>query len=161
MILGVTGHRPNKLGGYTPANQRRLTAFCVFALGSYKPEKVITGMALGLDMAVARACVQLQIPFVAAIPFQGQESQWPEQSQREYCGLLHLAAEVWHVCEPGYENWKMQTRNEWIVDNCTHLMALHDGTAGGTNNCVKYAAKVGRPTVNVWDSWQSWLRSTL
>lgn len=155
MILGVTGHRPDKLGGYGPPVRNLLVECCIFALDSYKPDRVITGMALGFDMAVANACTILKIPYVAAVPFEGQESRWPMQSQSEWRSLIAQAQQVVYVCEPGYDNKKMQIRNEWIVDNCTHLMSLHDGSPGGTNNCVKYAKKVGRPTVNIWETWES------
>ena len=33
----------------------------------------------------------------------------------------------------------MQERNEWMVNNCDVLIAVWDGTSGGTANCVKYA----------------------
>ncbi|PAD70641.1 hypothetical protein CHH83_02225 [Bacillus sp. 7586-K] len=35
----------------------------------------------------------------------------------------------------------MQKRNEWMVDNSDYVIAVWDGTKGGTGNCVKYAQK--------------------
>jgi uncharacterized phage-like protein YoqJ len=46
--------------------------------------------------------------------------------------------------------WVMQRRNEWMVDHCDILYAFWDGTSGGTANCVKYAAQIGKPYVNLW-----------
>jgi uncharacterized phage-like protein YoqJ len=153
MILGVTGHRPNKLGGYSPAAQDRMHRFAVFVISSYKPSTVIIGLALGWDTAVAKACIDLRVPFIAAVPFEGQETLWPAESRHEYYRVIAHAAKVVYVSPPGFSASKMQIRNEWIVDNCTHLAALHDGSSGGTNNCVKYAKSVKKPTVNLWDSW--------
>lgn len=70
--IAFTGHRPDKLGGYSPEADRRLVAFArrlVVALQArYAPERFISGMALGWDMAVAEACASKGLPFIAAVP---------------------------------------------------------------------------------------------
>lgn len=105
---------------------------------------VISGMALGVDQWAAEICVELGIPFTAAVPCDGHGSNWPLESQANYCDLLAKAARV-HVVSPGpYAAWKLQRRNEWMVDNCELLVAVWDGSRGGTANCVKYAQQVGR-----------------
>ena len=40
-----------------------------------------------------------------------------------------------------YAAWKMQKRNEWMVDNSGAVIAVWDGTPSGTANTVKYARK--------------------
>ena len=40
-----------------------------------------------------------------------------------------------------YHPAKMQKRNEFMVDNCDILIALWNGTSGGTKNCINYAKK--------------------
>ena len=62
-------------------------------------------------------------------------------------------AEVVFVSEPGYAAWKMQVRNKWMVDNSDLVLALWNGTDGGTANCVRYAEKVGKPITNLWERW--------
>ena len=37
----------------------------------------------------------------------------------------------------------MQRRNEYMVDKADTLIAVWNGTSGGTANCVKYAKKKG------------------
>ncbi|WP_206759019.1 hypothetical protein [Anabaena azotica] len=44
-------------------------------------------------------------------------------------------------------------RNEWMVDQCHRLVALHDGSTGGTGNCVNYAKSKKVHIVNLWKSW--------
>jgi len=56
MILAVTGHRPEKLGGYGPAVAERLFNLASSELQGLRPEYVLTGMAIGWDQAVADAC---------------------------------------------------------------------------------------------------------
>ena len=50
-VLGVTGHRPQKLYGFDeahPGNNYVITAIGQY-LKAYKPDEVITGMAIGVD----------------------------------------------------------------------------------------------------------------
>ena len=153
MILAATGHRPEKLGGYDEATYLELRGFALGYIQQRRPVKVISGMALGWDTAWAAAAVYAGVPFIAAVPFAGQESRWPGPSQARYHALLAKASEVVIVCPGGYSAQAMQRRNEWMVDRCDEVIALWDGSAGGTGNCVRYARKVGRPVVNLWNEW--------
>ena len=38
----------------------------------------------------------------------------------------------------------MQKRNRYMVDNSDIVIAVWDGTPGGTENTVRYAEKLGR-----------------
>lgn len=160
MILAGTGHRPDKLGGYSPRADALLTDFAARVLTRLAPSGVISGMALGWDQALAVASVRLGIPFVAAVPFRGQESRWPRAARDNYDALIRAASHV-HVVTPEIEwqelqPWAMQRRNEWMVDNSTALLALWNGDRkGGTFNCIQYAREGARRIINVWDEWES------
>lgn len=144
MKVAVTGHRPNKLGGYGPSKvQDRVRGQLRMAFEKLRATQVISGMALGVDQWAAEEALDLWIPVLAAVPFEGQQRLWPLDAQRRYRGLLSQASEIVHVCDPGYAVWKMQKRNEWMVDHCRLLVAVWDGTRGGTANCVRYAERVG------------------
>lgn len=142
MIIALTGHRPNKLGNEYTGEGPISTALrykLIDILQRHNPDYVISGMALGADTIWAKVSIGLGIPLIAAVPFKGQESMWPIHSQTVYHQILAKAKEVIHVCDPGYAAWKMQKRNEWMVDHCNLLIAVWDGTNGGTANCVRYA----------------------
>lgn len=151
-VVAGTGHRPDKLwigdySGFNPLNPLRawIKSRTRGLLTQLKPIHVISGMAPGFDQDLAEVSIDMGIPFVAAIPFAGQERMWPPDAQRHYKKLLKLAYEVVTVCEGDYERWKMQARNEWMVDHCSDLIAAFDGSQGGTANTVNYANKVQRP----------------
>ena len=127
MIIAGTGHRPDKLDGYELLANLRLLGFARFILDQVKPNKIISGMALGWDQAIAQAAILEKIPFVAAIPFSGQESVWSEELQHNYKYLIKRAAEVVTVSNGDYAAYKMQLRNEWMVDNCDMVLALWNG----------------------------------
>lgn len=153
-ILSVTGHRPENLGGYAPVDSSKLRAFARECLVGLRPATVVTGMALGWDTAIAHACVDLGLPFIAAVPFVGQERKWGVTTQQEYRALLNRAQAVRVVCSGGYHPAKMQHRNEWMVDNSDVLLALWNGSSGGTANCVRYAQKRNKPTIQAWLHWE-------
>jgi uncharacterized phage-like protein YoqJ len=155
MILAATGHRPNKLGGYSPEAHWKLVRVAGEYLQAHRPTGVLSGMALGWDQAVACAAWHLGIPWVACVPFEGQESKWPEPSRTQYKVLIAKAFKV-HVVSPGgYSPEKMQVRNMFMVDNANGILAMWDGTPGGTRNCLEYARSVGRPVLNLHSVWSA------
>ena len=154
LTVSGTGHRLDKLGGYATWAYNLLVQLAVMILSALKPKKVISGMAIGWDQALAEAAVRLGIPLIAAIPFKGQESRWPKESQKKYHELLAQAAEVVDTSNgQSYHPRLMQVRNEWMVDNSDLVVALFDGTKGGTYNCVKYAKRKGARIKNYYRQW--------
>lgn len=152
MILSLTGHRPDKLGNdydYKGPYSRAIYNALVLLLRDIKPTKVISGMALGADTIWANAAINEGIPFIAAIPFEGQERKWFEQSKRLYKTLLKAASEIVVVCPGGYAAWKMQKRNEWMVDHSDMLIAVWNGTPGGTANCKDYAESKNKHVITI------------
>ncbi|UVK46746.1 DUF1273 family protein [Mesorhizobium sp. AR07] len=160
MIIAATGHRPDKLGGHSEGVRRRLRSLAIDYLQAEQPDAVISGMARGWDQAIAEAAIELHLPFIAAVPFEGQAKRWPPESQAHYARLLGQAASIEIVSEfPGAR--AMQQRNEWMVDRGGKMCALWDGSMGGTFNCIRYAKKVGRPIDNLWPRWANDLRDLL
>lgn len=138
--IAWTGHRPEKIGGFrTPnATEQKIRQKVCRILVDLAPDVCIVGMALGVDQLVAEECVKAGIPFIAAVPCPGQDSLWPEQAKKRYRALLDKAVEV-VIVSPSYSPLAMQKRNEWMVDHADALVAIWDGSSGGTANCVKYA----------------------
>ena len=87
------------------------------------------------------------IPVTGAMPFVGQESRWPKETQHAWRVLVARCMRTFIISPGGYTRKKMQVRNEWMVNNAHILVAYFDGTAGGTKNCVTYAQAVGRDVV--------------
>lgn len=152
--IAVTGHRDAH--GYDEDRFERLTDFAEERLATIAPARVITGVAIGWDMAVAGACQRLQIPFIAAVPFHGQSLHWSLNDRLRYDGILMAAESVAVVSKySGYHAF--QLRNEYMVDRAEHLVALWSGKTGGTRNCVLYAEKKGVPVTNLWDAWEAFI----
>lgn len=154
IIVAGTGHRPQKLGGFGPDIGRRLLALVMPWLAENRPDEVISGMALGYDQALAEAAIHLGIPVTAAVPFDGQEARWPDAARARYRSILAKASRLVVVSPGGYAAAKLFTRNEWMVDQCTMLLALFDGSpAGGTAAAIDYAQRRQKPIENLWARW--------
>lgn len=105
-------------------------------------------MALGVDQWAANIAYKLGIPFIAAVPFEGQELAWPQPSQKMFHQLLKLACEIVIVSPGGYAAVKMQIRNEFMCNKCDKLIVVYNGDpTGGTANCVKYAKSIGKEII--------------
>lgn len=154
MRIAVTGHRPNKLGNeydlvgpYSDHVRKNLQE--VINVYKHIHPYLLTGMALGIDQLWASLAITNDLPFIAYIPFKGQELKWPEKSQKMYRYLLSRAEEI-IICSPGsYTPQKMQIRNMKMVDDCNLLVGVHDGTEGGTYNCLKYAEDKSKPILRI------------
>ena len=157
MIICGTGHRPNKLGGYSDPIFDALVRLCSYYLTTTteKPTLVISGMAQGFDQALAQACLDCGYPYDAYVPHEGQESIWRDpRAKDKYYKLLNSAREVKLIVPGPFAAWKMMKRNEAMVNASDTVLALWDGTGGGTGNCVSYARRMNKNIIHLWDRWQ-------
>lgn len=152
--VSATGHRPDKLGGYTPAVDAALLALAIRSLQQLVPDQVISGMALGWDTAIALAAIDCGIPLICAIPFPNQASRWPTDSFVRWLMIQTKASKI-HTVAKDYSLAALQQRNEWMVDNSVHILALWNGSSGGTANCIRYAMKQNKVIQNVWHQYRS------
>lgn len=150
-VACFTGHRPNKLGGYNYRNPIAISVKSrmkevVKELIDRGTTTFISGMALGVDTWGAQIVLEEResnpkIKLISAVPFLGQEFKWFKESQDEFNRIIEQADKVVVVSEGGYAPYKMQVRNEYMVNSSQNVVAVWDGTSGGTGNCVKYALK--------------------
>lgn len=153
MILGVAGHRPQRLGGFEQTNPTRDLVVeklreLLARLNSNPPGIIVeVGMALGVDFWTCSLCTELGIPYVAVVPFKGAESKWSRQVQEQYNQLLRGASKVVYVSEPPYEPRKMLIRNEWLVEHADKVLVVWTGERSGTGHVAYTAVKAGKPTI--------------
>jgi uncharacterized phage-like protein YoqJ len=149
-IVAATGHRPNKLDNdyfnvtpLTKAIYDEMVRYC----NSDGVTEAISRMALGADQLWAGVALDLHIPLTCIIPFRGQELVWSKHSQRLYHEILSKATKVIYVHdEPApAEKWRvyswLEDGNEYMIDYSQKLIAVHDGSVGGTYNALTYAKK--------------------
>lgn len=163
--VAFTGHRPTKIGGYDRQNPKRVAvtnaiksalARAVAKYGETHEVIVISGGALGVDTDAAREAKNMGLRFMVAAPCLNQDKKWPHDSKATYKKMLSFAdadlaqalatngetveGGVVYVTNTEYTGGKlMQDRNQWMVDHADAVVAIWDGSAGGTANCVGYA----------------------
>lgn len=162
---GFTGHRPSKLDNcYSlkhPMSIKISDEIYPILEKLIKEEGIrrfITGGAIGFDQIAFWTVHKLKktypdIKNVLSIPFKNQAAKWTDKETLTwYSKMLKLADEIIYVDELGmyrvegtiigdYHVAKMQQRNEHMVDESRIMIALWDGTKGGTGNCVNYIRK--------------------
>lgn len=176
MNIAFTGHRPDKLGGYDWHSKKNRAIINVLAdtivsvmnETNTKEFKFICGGALGIDqmafdiVSIGREFDNTRkITLELAIPFKNQPCKWIcKRDVERYFEQLELADVVTYVDKldsykiRGYQEdiyypAKMQQRNKYMVDNCDILIAVWDGSKGGTANCVNYAKKLGKKIIYI------------
>ena len=149
----VTGHRPSKLGGYTvnpiaSLISRELHHIMAKTRHRFDSCVGITGMAQGVDQWFAEVCRDLSIPYIAYIPFPGQERLWSSDAQDHYRQLVADASEV-HIGPPASTKpdviAALHRRNSDMVSTCHAAIAVWNGSAGGTADAVRKLTDLGRP----------------
>lgn len=151
MKIAITGHRPNKLGNDYDLTSPLITEIKIrlqSLIDEHKPTHIISGMALGIDTLWALLAIENNIPLLAAVPCKNQDKMWVEKSKRLYRDILaNSLTDAHYISTKEYTPDCMQVRNIWMVNNCDLLIAVWDGSSGGTGNCVKYAQKTKKPIV--------------
>jgi len=145
-----TGHRPNKLPwGYSEKGirffffRRKLRKTILNAINDGY-DYFISGMALGIDMLCADLILELKkghpnIKLECAIPCLNQTAKWNDESKVSYDNILKLADKITYVSNCNYYNGCMAKRNKFMVDNSDMLIAVFNGSEGGTKQTIEMA----------------------
>lgn len=153
LYIAGTGHRPHKFN-CPRFDFDGLVNLLVGQLKSMDSAPVVSGMALGFDTAWAMAALQINRTLVCAVPFPEQASTWSAQDRFIYKHILEHANRVVFV-NTVYSDDVYAKRNKWMVDRAIKLVALWDGTKGGTSHCVRYATKRKVPVINLYEEWKA------
>ncbi|MDE6840404.1 MAG: DUF1273 domain-containing protein [Oscillospiraceae bacterium] len=149
-----TGHRPDKLPwGLNEGDPRcaALKASLARALeGLYRRgfRHFISGMAMGCDLYFAQGALELRtrLPDVTvegAVPCPTQASRWPEPLRRRWRAILD-ACDLETVVQQNYDRFCMLRRDRYMVDRSAAVLAVFNGTPGGTQYTLNYAMDQGR-----------------
>lgn len=156
MKICVTGHRPNKLYGYDLNDNR-----WIFLKEKFKQllvenncHEAITGMALGVDTVFSLAVLELKkegfnIKLHCAIPCKNYFCKWTKASISLYKDIISKADIVKLVSNEEYKAYLMQKRNEYMVNLADKIIVVWNGRKGGTENCIKYANKMGKEIISI------------
>ena len=83
------------------------------------------------------------------IPFKNHSCKWNKESVNLWCNILYKVDIVKLLADEEYKPWLMQKRNEYMVDFADKVIAVWNGSKGGTGNCVRYAEKCGKEIIRI------------
>ena len=132
MLVGITGHRPERLGNNWPIVERWIAE----KLEEYKTRgervSLITGMARGVDQIAATTAINAGVGVRCYYPFPHKFSDLED--------YVLVNAEVTRFEQDKYSSGVYFKRDRRIVDDCDILFAVWDGIKnGGTWQTIKYA----------------------
>lgn len=148
-----TGHRPEKL----PWGDNENSAACMALkerLASTLDElysrgfrHFISGMAQGCDLYFAEAALSLRegrpnVVVEAAIPCLSQSKSWREEERARYQSILDRS-DLETVVQQHYTQGCMLRRDRFMVDRSALLLAVYNGSSGGTRYTINYALDKG------------------
>lgn len=141
-----TGHRPEKLHINEEA-VRTILANAVDTAIANGFVTFISGMARGVDIWAAEIVLERKkhnpdIRLICALPHPDFERGWRDSWQQRYREILARADWVKTIC-PAFSMASYQRRNEWMVDHSALVIAIYNGTKGGTRNTIEYAERHG------------------
>lgn len=107
----------------------------------------LAGMALGVDTWAAEIVLSLRKQFPvtleAVIPCEGQDARWPLESQKRYQSIITQCDKVTPLQEH-YTPDCFDRRNRYMIDHSDLIIAVWNGSPGGTGNTVAYARSLGK-----------------
>lgn len=154
-----TGHRPAKLPwGYNEQDPRcvDLKTRLADALEAAYAEgyrHFLCGMAQGCDLYFCECALALRqrhegVTVEAVIPCPTQADRWPRAEQERYRQLVD-ACDLETVVSAQYHSGCMLRRDRYLVDHASLLVAVFDGSAGGTRYTIQYAISRGLNVVDL------------
>ena len=154
-----TGHRPEKLPWGSDETDPRCKALkqklqdAVSAAYDEGMRHFICGMARGCDFYFAEAVLALRaekqdVTLEAAVPCPTQADNWPPEDQSRWRTLL-AACDVETIVQNHYTAGCMLRRNRYMVDHSAMVIAVYDGTNGGTRRTLEYALRQNIPFMDI------------
>lgn len=161
--IALTGHRPNKLGGYNIKTsaykqlQNDLETYIEFQLEHFETIWCHSGLALGADTVWSKAILAMKqryperVFFHAEIPTLSQTNRWSRKSDMDFWGEQLLRADNWTIYDPEFEMYPVRKqerlvgrilndRSRGMIDHSDILLAVYaHGSKGGTKNAINYA----------------------
>ena len=154
-----TGHRPAKLPWRYNEGDPRCVALksriydAVEAAYDEGYRHFLCGMAMGCDLYFCECVLVLRtarpdVTVEAAIPCPTQADAWPADQRQRYERLV-AACDFETVVSAKYTSSCMQRRDRYMVDHASLLIAVFDGSPGGTQYTVQYAMGRGLDIVDL------------
>ena len=145
-VCSFTGHRPEKMKATEAEVKEKLSVAIKDAIAAGY-DTFLSGMAPGVDIWAAEVVLEMRragvpISLVAVVPYAlfGLSKQYGDAEK--YNDIVAQCTDVQMVSNC-YHRGVFHERDRWLVDNSSLLIAVYNGTEGGTKYTMEYATKKG------------------
>ena len=144
IVCCFTGHRPKKLN----ADEQTVKAALALKIEEAIADGYsvfISGMAHGVDLWAAEAVLEAkaahpEIKLLCAFPFLKKRFDSEEESVKERADEVTFISGQYHrTC--------FALRDRWMVDHSSRVIAVFNGSEGGTAKTIGYARATGRDVI--------------
>lgn len=152
LTCAFTGHRPEKLN-ISEREAKQLLRIAVRNAIKSGYRVFVTGMAPGIDIWAGEVVLEFKaenpnIHLLCALPYPTFYRNRNNSEKARYKNILSHA-DLTHISFPYYDPRSYQSRNMWMVDNSSLLIAFFTGEFGGTKNTIDYALSQGVDIINL------------
>ncbi len=162
MIVSFTGHRPDKIAGYSASPCavevaiRRALAEEIVRLAAAGADTFLSGMAPGFDLWAADEVLRLRgegrigegVRLVLAVPYPNFERSFAKEWHYLYHFIEKTADEVVYLSQ-GYYHGCYHRRNDYLAERADVVVAYYEGSEGGTRYTLRNAERRGKTIVNL------------
>lgn len=115
-------------------------------------------MAIGFDLAAAEVSILLRneltdLKVIAVIPYEGMQRRFSASQRARFDKVKEEADEVITLAQ-NYSPSVYATRNNYLVDNSSAVIAYFTGEKGGTAYTVRRAVKRLLQVINIYNNPQ-------
>jgi hypothetical protein len=148
MIITGFAHSPSRLREKKEIPSLELTFLAVRALQEYQATLLVTTLAPGWEQALAKAALELEIPYTVEVPSPRMNHFWHPDSEKLYKELLADAKETRLPAEPAGDPYARIAQADLIL-------ALWDYEfQGEIYRMVNCALRMGKKVTNLWQDWE-------
>lgn len=162
MTVSFTGHRPDKIAGYSSARGavevaiRKAVAEEIERAVERGAECFVCGMAPGFDLWAADEVLRLRaegrigvdVQLRCAVPYPNFEHSFGKEYRSLYESVMEGADETLYLSH-GYHHGCYARRNDYLVECADLVVAYYEGGEGGTRYTLRRAMREGVPIVNL------------
>ena len=118
----------------------------------------LCGMAIGFDLAAAEVSILLRneltdLKVIAVIPYEGMQRRFSASQRARFDKVKEEADEVITLAQ-NHSPSVYATRNNYLVDNSSAVIAYFTGEKGGTAYTVRRAVKRLLQVINIYNNPQ-------
>lgn len=153
MIITGIAPPPGRLYGKSRLAANELIYLASKALHNYKVSRIITPLEPGWDQALAKAALELNIPFTVSLPYPGRDSKMSAGAKITYYELLSRAEEVYLISENDSPT-ALHDCLYWQLDQSDMGLVLWDYCfEDDIFAAIKYGIEKGKTIINLWEDW--------